>query len=222
MGALKSLAQVVLKATAPGVPDFYQGTELWDLSLVDPDNRRPVDFDVRASMLASHGSEPDWQALRESWPDGRIKLALTARLLALRREHAALFRDGSYAPMEVRGPHANELLAFARVSGHDAAIVVVGRFFGRATEKGRRWPPADAWQASVSLEGFASVHDMLGEGTAQAGAEVPVSRLFGAVPVAVLHARAADRVTKKAVRDLGPDGLADVVPTDQGSVPSLR
>ncbi len=115
MGALKSLAQVALKATVPGVPDFYQGTELWDLSLVDPDNRRPVDFDARASTLASQGSEPDWQALHESWPDGRIKLALTVRLLALRRECPALFRDGGYTPIEVRGPHANEILAFARV-----------------------------------------------------------------------------------------------------------
>jgi (1->4)-alpha-D-glucan 1-alpha-D-glucosylmutase len=213
---------VVLKATVPGVPDVYQGTELWDLSLVDPDNRRPVDFDVRASMLALPGSEPDWQKLRESWPDGRIKLALTARLLALRRELPALFRDGAYAPIEVRGPHANEVLAFARVSGADAVIVVVGRLFGRATEHGRRWPSANAWQASVSLEGFASVHNMLEAGSAEADAEVPVSRLFGAVPVALLRAHTADQDTKKAVRDLGPDGLADVVPTDQGSVPSLR
>jgi (1->4)-alpha-D-glucan 1-alpha-D-glucosylmutase len=188
MGALKSLSQVALKATVPGVPDFYQGTELWDLSLVDPDNRRPVDFDARASMLALQGSEPDWQALQESWPDGRIKLALTTRLLALRRECPALFRDGGYTSIEVKGPHANEILAFARVSGPDAVIVVVGRLFGRATEKGRRWPAADAWQASVSLEGFASVHDVLQQGTAETGTEMPVSRLFGAIPVAVLRA----------------------------------
>src|SRR5207245_9324763 len=121
MGALKSLAQVVMKATVPGVPDFYQGTELWDLSLVDPDNRRPVDFELRASMRSLQGSEPDWQALRESWPDGGMKLALTARLLALRQESPALFWDGAYAPLEVRGPHANEVLAFARVRGRDAA-----------------------------------------------------------------------------------------------------
>jgi (1->4)-alpha-D-glucan 1-alpha-D-glucosylmutase len=192
------------------------------VGLVDPDNRRPVDFDVRASMLASQGSAPDWQALRESWPDGRIKLALTARLLALRRQLPALFQDGTYAPIEVRGPHANEVLAFARVSGRDAVIVVVGRFFGRATEHGRRWPPAAAWQASVVLEGFASAHNMLEAGSVEADAEMPVSRLFGAVPIALLRARTADRSTKKAVRDLGPDGLADVVPTDQGPVPSLR
>jgi len=183
---------VVLKATVPGVPDFYQGTELWDLSLVDPDNRRPVDFELRASMRSLQGSEPDWQALRESWPDGGIKLALTARLLALRQESSALFWDGAYAPLEVRGPHANEVLAFARVRGRDAAIVVVGRFFGRATESGRRWPPADAWQASVLLEGFASVHNMLEAGAAEADAEMPVSRLFGAIPVALLRATCAE------------------------------
>jgi (1->4)-alpha-D-glucan 1-alpha-D-glucosylmutase len=84
MGALNSLAQLALKATMPGVPDFYQGTEFWDLSLVDPDNRRSVDFAARASTLASIGQAPDWPALAGAWPDGRIKLALTRSLLALR------------------------------------------------------------------------------------------------------------------------------------------
>ena len=87
MGALNSLAQVTLKATLPGVPDFYQGTELWDLSLVDPDNRRPVDFDRRASMLSSLSeSVPIGGSSPRAWPDGRIKLALISRLLALRGE----------------------------------------------------------------------------------------------------------------------------------------
>jgi hypothetical protein len=77
LGALNSLTQVTLKATMPGVPDFYQGTELWDLSLVDPDNRRPVDFSARARALQSLAEIPDWTTLRKTWPDGRIKLALT-------------------------------------------------------------------------------------------------------------------------------------------------
>src|SRR5260370_17876341 len=82
MGALNSLVQVTLKATMPGVPDFYQGTEFWDLALVDPDNRRPVDFSARA--LQPLAKSASWRSLAKAWPDGRIKLALTARVLAVR------------------------------------------------------------------------------------------------------------------------------------------
>jgi len=99
MGALNGLAQVTLKGMMPGVPDFYQGTELWDLSLVDPDNRRPVDFPSRAQALRSLTENPDWPALAHAWPDGRIKLALTARLLALRQELAKVFAEGDYRPL---------------------------------------------------------------------------------------------------------------------------
>ena len=87
-------------------------------------------------------------------------LATTARLLALRRELPVLFRDGAYAQIAVRGPHTNEMLAFARVSGRDAATAAAGRCAGR-NQQARCWPGGDAWQASVSLEGFASVHNML-------------------------------------------------------------
>src|SRR5258708_15386475 len=80
MGALKSLTQVTLKVTMPGTPDFNQGTELWDLSLVDPDNRSPVDFSARARALQALAGSPDWATLRNTWPDGRTKLALTSRL----------------------------------------------------------------------------------------------------------------------------------------------
>src|SRR6202008_753974 len=87
LGALNSLSQITLKATMPGVPDFYQGTEFWDLSLVDPDNRRPVDFAARASALAARET-PDWPRLLQQWPDGRLKLAWTRQLLKLRTELA--------------------------------------------------------------------------------------------------------------------------------------
>ena len=83
LGALNSLSQLTLKATMPGVPDFYQGTEFWDLSLVDPDNRRPVDFAARADVLASVET-PDWGSLVQNWPDGHLKLAWTRHLLKLR------------------------------------------------------------------------------------------------------------------------------------------
>src|SRR6201999_1286938 len=83
LGALNSLSQLTLKGTLPGVPDFYQGTEFWDLSLVDPDNRRPVDFAARAEALSALQA-PEWGTLAQSWADGRLKLAWTAHLLKLR------------------------------------------------------------------------------------------------------------------------------------------
>src|SRR5258706_5722433 len=111
-GFLNGLAQVVLKATAPGVPDFYQGTELWDFSLVDPDNRRPVDYAARAAMLAKMPAAP---TLLRRWTDGRVKLFVTQRSLALRAAHTALFRDGAYTPLDA-GPN---VVAFTRTHGDD-------------------------------------------------------------------------------------------------------
>ncbi|HET8798045.1 MAG TPA: malto-oligosyltrehalose synthase [Thermoanaerobaculia bacterium] len=115
-GFLNSLAQVVLKATSPGVPDFYQGTELWDLSLVDPDNRRPVDYARRASMLARLA--PPAKLLRD-WKSGAIKLFVTARLLAARARHAETFRDGAYRAVETTTPNA---VAYLR--GDDILVAI--------------------------------------------------------------------------------------------------
>jgi (1->4)-alpha-D-glucan 1-alpha-D-glucosylmutase len=130
-GAANGLAQVLLKLTAPGVPDIYQGTDYWDLSLVDPDNRRPVDF---AARMASLG-ETEVTALAASWPDGRIKQALIARALAVRRASPRLFAEGSYEPIEVEGPLARHVLAFARTLGDQIAITVVCRLtFGLIAE----------------------------------------------------------------------------------------
>src|SRR5262245_18835095 len=194
IGALNSLSQITLKATMPGVPDFYQGTEYWDLSLVDPDNRRPVDFAGRAIAL-SQLVAPDWAALAAAWPDGRIKLALTAQLIALRNALPSLFRDGAYHAIEVTGPHRDHVVAFARTSGKEAVIVAVGRRFAPFTDGGRRWPAA-GWEATLSLRGFTAIHDALAARTmaqgevplAAAPNEVPVGPLFGPLPVAILRA----------------------------------
>jgi (1->4)-alpha-D-glucan 1-alpha-D-glucosylmutase len=183
MGALNSLAQLALKATMPGVPEF------WDLSLVDPDNRRSVDFAARASTLASIGQAPDWPALAGAWPDGRIKLALTRSLLTLRSELADLFTNGAYRPLEVVGPNRREIVAFARVRERDAVIVVTGRFFGRATQEGRRWPPSQAWNASILAEGFSAIRTVLPAGKTMTGPRLPAADLFEVLPIAVLHAQ---------------------------------
>jgi (1->4)-alpha-D-glucan 1-alpha-D-glucosylmutase len=138
LGALSGLSQLALKTLLPGVPDFYQGTEFWDFSLVDPDNRRPVDFTVRANELAK--DTEDWQVLAAHWHDGRIKFALMRSLLRLRREHAELFRRGSYEPLAVSGSQADHVIAFARTWKRQQLIVAVARHFVPLTGGGRHWP----------------------------------------------------------------------------------
>ncbi len=120
--ALNGLAQAILQCTAPGVPDIYQGSEFWDLSMVDPDNRRPVDFVARQAALQG---APEDDHLRASWKDGRVKQSLLKRLLTARRDHPALFRRGRYQPLAARGPRADEVLAFCReAEGLMLAVIV--------------------------------------------------------------------------------------------------
>jgi (1->4)-alpha-D-glucan 1-alpha-D-glucosylmutase len=193
MGALNSLVQVTLKSAMPGVPDLYQGTEFWDLSLVDPDNRRPVDFPARAQALRSLTESPDWRALAQAWPDGRIKLALTARLLALRQDYAQVFTAGDYRPLAVKGRDADEIVAFARCHEGDAIIVIVARLFNRATQGGRRLPTPQDWDASVSVEGFSALQQLLAAPRSPPGPDLAIAEVFDALPVAILRARAAGR-----------------------------
>jgi (1->4)-alpha-D-glucan 1-alpha-D-glucosylmutase len=124
-GRINSLAQTLIKIVAPGVPDFYQGTELWDLSLVDPDNRRPVDFALRAQFLRRAGELAAADAVAD-WESGLPKLWMITRLLAIRRERAEDFSDRSkYKPLVAQGKHLGSLLAFRR---GDNLIAVVPRF----------------------------------------------------------------------------------------------
>jgi (1->4)-alpha-D-glucan 1-alpha-D-glucosylmutase len=202
IGALKGLAQLAMKMTMPGIPDFYQGSEFWDLSLVDPDNRRPVDFAGRASVLEADSDEPDWPALAATWPHGRIKFALMRRLLALRQRLPDLFADGSYRPIEVLGPDRGEVLAFARVSGRTAVIVATGRLFARATHRGARWPPGKAWNASLTVGRFSKIASVLGDGRAVTGPNLALSDLFDALPVAILQAQYMPARNERARADL--------------------
>ncbi|MDE2243963.1 MAG: malto-oligosyltrehalose synthase, partial [Bradyrhizobium sp.] len=182
LGALNSLSQITLKATMPGVPDFYQGTEFWDLSLVDPDNRRPVDFAARAEALALVET-PDWDHLVQTWPDGRLKLAWTRHLLKLRSELADVFTDGDYQPLEVTGPHCDHIIAFARGYGGDAAIAVVTKTLAPLSQEGRSWPRAEEFDGAVDLAGY-SVEGFSGK--------APLAQLFRHLPVAVLKAKTRD------------------------------
>jgi (1->4)-alpha-D-glucan 1-alpha-D-glucosylmutase len=161
LGCVNSLAQLALKIGAPGVPDFYQGSELWDLSLVDPDNRRPVDFELRQRLLdeidrvlASDGADRvgEVAALFESWHDGRIKLLLTAAGLRLRRALPDLFLRGDYVPLTTEVTVPGDIAAFARVRGSDVVVVAVPRLVAPLQAAGHAWPLGGAaWKTSRML-----------------------------------------------------------------------
>jgi (1->4)-alpha-D-glucan 1-alpha-D-glucosylmutase len=184
LGALNSLSQITLKATLPGVPDFYQGTEFWDCSLVDPDNRRPVDFVGRADVLAAL-QQPDWRSLAQTWDNGHVKLAWTRQLLKVRTELADVFAHGDYIPLEVNGLHADHVIAFGRRHNRDAAIIAVGRSMAALTDGGRNWPAADAFDATIVAPGFA----VEGAASKKGITELRVADLFKDLPVAIVKAR---------------------------------
>src|SRR5581483_10056886 len=135
-GMFNSLSQTLIKLTAPGVPDTYQGNEIWDLSLVDPDNRRTVDYDLRKKALqqikqaARHGGDElrDWaRALMEPSDEGRSKMYVSWRTLAVRRCKSQLFENGDYLPLTVTGEKAAHVVAFARKQDEDVVVVAVPR-----------------------------------------------------------------------------------------------
>ncbi len=140
LGAINSLSQTLLKLTSPGVPDIYQGTETWDYSLVDPDNRRPVDYACRRAMLESLETAPSEELLR-LWPDGRIKIFLTQRLLRFRRDHAELFHHGSYVPLQFTGTFADCCVGFIRQHNRESIVVLAPRLSSRVgfPPIGERW-----------------------------------------------------------------------------------
>jgi (1->4)-alpha-D-glucan 1-alpha-D-glucosylmutase len=201
-GMLNGLAQSVLKFGVPGVPDIYQGCELWDFSLVDPDNRRPVDFDRRDTLLTE--LEKEWDQARPALlrslladpADGRIKLFVTWRVLTARARHATLFEEGQYHPLRVTGSKAEHVCAFARkLEGASAAIVVVPRLMCKLLDGAEGLPVGEAvWgDTRVAIPPFAdaavATHAFTGESVVLAGgteAAMPVGELLAAFPFALL------------------------------------
>jgi (1->4)-alpha-D-glucan 1-alpha-D-glucosylmutase len=195
-GMLNSLSQLVLKIASPGVPDFYQGSELWDFSLVDPDNRRPVDFAGRERSLERQGCAPDRPALINdlcrNWQDGRIKLYITAQALATRQARARDFALGEYVPLRASGWSGEHIVAFARRRGRRWIVVAAPRFFTRLAPVGE-WPVADVWNgARLKLpEGAptAWTNVLSGEQVEATGSTSKALRLhevFGVLPVSLL------------------------------------
>ncbi len=183
-GMLNGLARTALKCTLPGLPDIYQGTELWDLSLVDPDNRRPVDFAARERALDGDTATPDLMA---SWPDGRIKQRLLARLLADRSRAPLLYADGDYRPLEAQGPRARHILAFERREGDDRLIVAVCRLLGASALEAFP-PPPGFWDGTTLELPEGSWRDVAAERQIETqGGPCRPDELFAALPVMVVR-----------------------------------
>ena len=186
LGAINSLTQTLLKLTSPGVPDIYQGTEIWDYSLVDPDNRRPVDYELRSQMLKSLSSATPGE-LMQTWPDGRIKLFLTKHLLQLRRGHADLFERGEYLPLHTSGTFAESCVSFVRRFNENWIAVIAPRLSSRIG-----FPPiGDAWQeTAIQLPETLSLKDAHDLFTCQPirhqKRQVAVRDVFSVLPFAVI------------------------------------
>jgi (1->4)-alpha-D-glucan 1-alpha-D-glucosylmutase len=206
IGLYNSLSATLVKIASPGVPDLYQGSETWDLSLVDPDNRRPVDYARRAALLeglralvaAAGGELPALaRSLLEDMEDGRIKLYLTWRALQCRREHAPLYQEGDYVPLAVSGARAGHLCAFARVRGEAAAVVVVAPrlLAGLLGEEPRPPLGQEVWEDTrVELPWPAGARfrnaftgELLEAEPGEGSAGLPLHRVLQSFPVALLH-----------------------------------
>jgi (1->4)-alpha-D-glucan 1-alpha-D-glucosylmutase len=197
-GLLNSLSQTLLKAAAPGVPDFYQGTELWAFTLVDPDNRRPVDYELRRQQLASlrdvgEGDVSEFvEALLERPGDGRVKMYVTARALNFRRARAALFARGEYRPLPASGRRAANVVSFARALDAEAAVVVAARFFTRlgVGREGALSLRREAWGDTTlqlaGVEGGRYRDFLTGREYATRDDALPVGELLSPLPVALL------------------------------------
>lgn len=188
LGLYNSLSQTLIKLTVPGVPDIYQGCELWAFNLVDPDNRRPVNYDERRNLLRE--IEEGMPALPERLEDGRVKLYLIRRLLDLRRWHSALFAEGEYLPLTAEGERAEHLCAFARLCGEEALIVVAPRWFAGLCGEAHPVPVGEAlWGGTQlllpeALVGREWTHLLDGGVVAAAGTRLSVVPLLARFPLA--------------------------------------
>jgi len=190
-GAVNGLAQTVLKMTVPGMPDFFQGTEFWDFSLVDPDNRRPVDYASRLDALAAAAPPVEYG---KTWRSGRVKQAVIHRVLGFRQRSPALFAQGDYSPLPVKGKLEGLIVAFTRSLAGSIMIVVVPRLAhqllaadgGIMLDKQHLRGSALALPEQLHGRRFRSV--LSDADPTPAGPELPLQSLLGDFPVAVYHA----------------------------------
>jgi (1->4)-alpha-D-glucan 1-alpha-D-glucosylmutase len=191
LGVRNSLVQTTLKLTLPGMPDIYQGAELWDLSLVDPDNRRPVDYETRielleqTSVLLERNRRTAVLDMLENWREGRVKLAVIATLLGHRRDHPKLFAQGGYEPLIAAGPKADHICAFARSHEDEALLVAAARFPARL-EADPDWTGTEIpWPQEVARG--TRWRDLLSGGIVERrGESLGAEAVLGYLPVAIL------------------------------------
>ncbi|MCB2155799.1 malto-oligosyltrehalose synthase [bacterium] len=194
-GALNSLSQTLLKIASPGVPDFYQGSELWDLNLVDPDNRRPVDFEVRQAMLKDIVRKSATKCgkfareLMDSYADGRVKMFVTHRALKARSENAELFQRGRYMPCRLSGEQRNRLVVFTRELEGVTMLVIAPRFFTQIVDEGQAPVGEAVWQNTmIALPDGAPKRwrDAMTSADIKVEGKLPVGQALENFPVALL------------------------------------
>ncbi len=198
-GAINALGQTLLKITSPGVPDFYQGTELWNLSLVDPDNRRPVDFSLRNQLLnrIQEQEHQDQMALIQDilkhWQDGRVKLYLTYKALHLRQMYPKLFHQGEYLPLYAEGQRKENLLAFARHWENTWIITAVPRLVTHLVEPWSFPLGKEVWKKDILVLPQNAparwINVLTGEPVLSNNPDakhLPLSQIFNSFPVALL------------------------------------
>jgi (1->4)-alpha-D-glucan 1-alpha-D-glucosylmutase len=201
LGMLNSLSQLTLKMAAPGVPDFYQGSEVWDLNFVDPDNRRPVDFAAHQAMLAGISQKLGQGSpccakltlaaeLFDHWASGAVKLFLTAQGVGLRKRKPELFLRGQYLPLGAAGRSASNVVAFARQFENDMVVAVAPRLvtgvtgFEQGLPLGRAWGDTHLDLGEFAARSFDNV--FTGQKVSGQDGRVPLEKLFGEFPVALL------------------------------------
>jgi (1->4)-alpha-D-glucan 1-alpha-D-glucosylmutase len=196
-GMLNALSQTILKVAAPGVPDFYQGSELWALNLVDPDNRQLVDYARRRAMLAKirEAARCDplgtTRHLLKDMSSGAIKMYLINRAMGFRCENPELFMRGDYIPLNVTGPRANHVVGFARAHNGKRVIAVCGRFFMQLPEAPPLPVDPNAWADTfIQLEAgsLSLVTDLITSRSIPiVGGRLALGDVFAQMPVAMLH-----------------------------------
>ncbi len=207
LGMFNSLSQTLIKLTAPGVPDIYQGSELWDFSLVDPDNRRPVDFFLRRTMLtalqklAAHEPKKRCAGVRrmcDTLENGRAKMLIVHSALALRAHWPEVFQQGKYLPLAVKGEHAAHLCAYARVAGRRYVIISAPRFLAGLLDKTDMLPLGEEVWGNTFVDLPFHQHEMqytcvftgkvLQPNQRRSGWSLPVAELLAAFPVGLIVA----------------------------------
>lgn len=211
-GMFNSCSQTLLKIASPGVPDIYQGTELWDFSLVDPDNRRPVDFAWRQGALQDIQQRSKSNILEliadlvEYIKDGRIKLFLIARSLAARNANLELFQQGSYIPLDVLGEHQDRIVAFARHTRQQTAIAIVPRFLTHLVEPGILPLGEKIWEDTriIIPQGLRSAwKDAITDAEIPESDTIYIGQALAHFPVALLLSQEIDRSSTRGSAALG-------------------